>query len=76
MLRMPIQAPMMRVIRNRETGRFFKDGDWTDEMDDATSFTSIIEVGRVCARYKLTGVELLLRYPKRDFDITIPICEM
>jgi len=73
---MAIKAPMKRVIRNRETGRFFKDGDWTDHMDDATSFTSIIAVGRACARYKLTGVELLLRYPERDFNITIPICEM
>ncbi len=45
--------PMKRVIRDTKTGMFFKDGNWTEDFDQATNFDSIPEAVRACSRYAL-----------------------
>ena len=66
--------PMRRTIRDRETGRFFKDGDWTEKPEEATNFDSFNDVVRVCLEYNLKNTELVLSFDHRELDVAVPIC--
>lgn len=73
---LPVRAiqPMKRVIRNIETGKFFKDGAWVNDMSDATDFKSIPEAVRACHRYNLKNTELVLCFQHPEMDLSMPIC--
>jgi hypothetical protein len=65
---------MKRVIRDKKTGKFFKDGEWTGKFSEATNFQSIPEAARACSRYGLKDTELLLHFGDHKMDVTLPIC--
>ena len=67
--------PMRRIIRSKETGKFFKDGKWIEDFHDATNFVSTVDAARACSRYNLKNTELVLSFGNRKMDMTIPICE-
>jgi hypothetical protein len=51
-----------RVLRHRNSREYFKDGNWTSDPAEASSFSDIVEVAETCARYGLSDVELALQY--------------
>jgi hypothetical protein len=51
-----------RVLRHRHSREYFKDGGWTNNPDEADSFSDVVEAAQTCARYRLNGVELALRF--------------
>jgi hypothetical protein len=51
-----------RVLRHKDSQEYFKDGDWTSNPNEAKCFTDVVEVAETCARYRLTDVELALRF--------------
>jgi hypothetical protein len=58
-----------RVLRRGGSREYFKDGGWTDNPEEANSFSDPVEVAETCARYGLTGVELALRIDARATDL-------
>lgn len=70
---MSAKGNMKRVIRNIKTGKFLKDGEWTNDKNAATSFNSLRDAIDVCSRQKLTGTELVLSFGSDKLDITVPI---
>lgn len=71
---MPVQQPLKRIIRSKETGKFFKDGDWTKDPDEATNFPSAADAARVCGTYELKNAELILCFGSKELDVSLPIC--
>lgn len=67
--------PLKRVIRSKETGKFFKDGDWTENPDEATNFPSAAEAARACSTYQLRNAELILSFGRKELDVSLPICQ-
>ena len=64
---------MKRVVRNIKTGKFLKDGEWTNDKNEATNFNSIREAIDACSRQKLTDAELVLSFGTNKLDVTVPI---
>ncbi len=52
-----------RLVRCRQTGRYFKQGGWTDDPSQALTFADEIEAVRACVRHGLNNVELVFRVP-------------
>ena len=67
---------MKRVIRSRATGKFLKDGEWTEQLEEATDFASLLEALRTCSRRGLRDAEAVLCFEDRKHDICIPICDL
>ena len=70
---MSVKGGMKRVIRNIKTGKFLKDGEWTNDKNEATNFNSLREAIDVCSRQKLTDTELVLSFGTDKLDIRVPI---
>lgn len=58
-----------RFVRRSGSRHYFKDGGWTDNPEEASSFCDAVEVAEICARYGLTDVELALRYDAGLVDL-------
>jgi hypothetical protein len=58
-----------RMIRCRRTFRYFKNGDWTEDPVQASTFSDQIEVVRTCVRYGLNNIGLVLRVPGGETDL-------
>lgn len=69
----PGMGPMKRVIRSVKTRKFFKDGEWTDDKNEATSFDSIRDAINACSHRDLTDTELVLTFGPDKMDITVAI---
>lgn len=69
------QQPLKRVIRSKETGKIFKDGDWTENPDEATNFPSATAAAQACGAYQLKNAELILCFGRKDLDVSVPICQ-
>ncbi len=63
------QKRIRRFLRRSGSGNYFKDGGWTDNPDEATSFSDAVEAAETCIRYRLTDVELALRYEQGSSDV-------
>jgi len=72
---MSTPQPLKRVIRSKDTGKFFKDGDWTDSSDDATNFPSVAEAAQACSEYQMKNAELILCFGSKELDVSVPICQ-
>lgn len=72
---MPSPQPLKRVIRSKESGMFFKDGDWTEDVDDATNFSSAAEAAEACSAHQLKNAELILWFGRKELDVSVPICQ-
>ncbi len=57
-----------RILRRSGSLEYFKDGEWTEDPEEASSFHDAVEAAEICARYGLTGVELALRYASGASD--------
>lgn len=73
-MNMASPQPLKRVIRSKVTGRFFKDGDWVEDSDDATSFPSVADAARACSTYELKNAELILCFGRKELNLSISIC--
>lgn len=58
-----------RFLRDRESHKYFKDGNWTDNPREANSYSDVVEVAEICSRYGLKNVELALRFETAECDL-------
>ncbi len=58
-----------RVLRHKNSHEYFKDGDWTENPNEANSFSDVVEVVEICTRYGLRDVELALRFETAECDV-------
>ena len=58
-----------RLLRQRGSEEYFKDGGWTHDPEEADSFEDVVEAAEACARFGLTGVELAVRLDSRACDV-------
>src|SRR6266851_4625783 len=52
-----------RVLRHRRSRRYFRDGEWTRNPQEATNFHNIRKVVETCVRNELRKVDLILSAP-------------
>lgn len=58
-----------RLLRQRGSDEYFKDGGWTNNPDEADSFCDVVEAAETCARHGLTDVELAVRLDAHASDV-------
>ncbi|HSU52817.1 MAG TPA: hypothetical protein VLT36_02015 [Candidatus Dormibacteraeota bacterium] len=63
------EKTIKRVLRHKESREYFKDGAWTNDPQEASSFTDVVEVVEACTRYGLSDVELALRFDSASADV-------
>ncbi len=63
------EKTIKRVLRHRGSRAYFKDGGWTDNADEADSFSDVVEAAEICARYGLNDMELALRFDSGACDV-------
>ncbi len=63
------ETTIKRILRHRDSRQYFKDGGWTADPGQASSFKDVVEVAEACARYKLDNVELALRFDSAACDV-------
>jgi hypothetical protein len=51
-----------RVLRDKNSKKYFKDGGWTRNPKEASGFSDVVEAAQICIRYDLNDVELALRF--------------
>lgn len=57
-----------RLLRHRNSKKYFKDGGWTHDPGEASCFSNALEAAAACARYQLDNVELALRFNRGSSD--------
>lgn len=67
--------PPRRVVKHRETGRFYAgDGCWVDKIEQAKDFASVWVMVEEVSRYGLKGqCVLFLDFGGTDLDIEIEL---
>jgi hypothetical protein len=63
------EKAIKRLLRRSGSGEYFKDGDWTGNPSEASTFADAVQVAEICARYGLKDVELALRYDAAAVDL-------
>jgi hypothetical protein len=64
------------LIQDSSTMRFLRDGKaWTDSIEDADSFLNSSEAVLKCLKLKLDGVQVLITFGQRRYDLVLPIHE-
>jgi len=63
------EKPIKRLVRHKQSKEYFRDGQWTKNPQEASSFADVIEAAQVCARYGLDDVELALRIDSESCDV-------
>lgn len=64
---------MRILLQRRDSGLYFRDIDsWTSETIEAMDFVSSTKALDFCARNKLTGVQIVLKFDGEKFDIVLP----
>ncbi len=58
-----------RLLRNRASQEYFNGGGWTNNPEEAESFSDVVEAAEACARHGLIGVELALRLDAQACDV-------
>ena len=58
-----------RLLRNRVSQEYFRDGRWTNNPEEADSFSDVVEAAQICTQHGLTGVELALRLDAKACDV-------
>jgi len=62
-----------RVLRHRQSRRYFRDGEWTRNLEEARDFRNIREVVETCVRNELREVDLILRFDGISIEIVVRI---
>ncbi len=63
------ERSIKRFLRHKASREYFKEGSWTSNPDEASSFSDVVEVAETCARYGLSDVELAVRYEFANTDV-------
>lgn len=58
-----------RMLRHRISREYFKNGGWTPNPEEASSFADVLEAARTCNQYGLTNVEIALRCQSAKADV-------
>ncbi len=58
-----------RFLRHKGSQEYFKDGGWTNNPEEANSYSDILEAAEICARYELSDVELAIRFDVGAGDV-------
>ena len=66
-------APAKRVLRHRQSRRYFRDGQWIDNPEEANDFRNIREVVETCVRNELREVDLILSVDGISTEIAVRI---
>jgi hypothetical protein len=62
-------ANIKRVLRHKNSKKYFKDGGWTRNPKEASGFSDVVEAAQICIRYDLNNVELALRFESGACDV-------
>jgi hypothetical protein len=64
------------VIQDCQTKQFLRDGElWTNSLDEATPFSNSGQAALHCLRLKLNGVQVVLTFGAKKYDVVLPIHE-
>ena len=66
-------TPAKRVLRDRQSRRYFRDGQWIENLEEASDFRNIREVVETCVRNELREVDLVLRFDGISIEIAVRI---
>jgi hypothetical protein len=58
-----------RVLRHKNSKKYFKNGGWTRNPKEASGFSDVVEAAQMCIRYDLNDVELALRFESGACDV-------
>jgi hypothetical protein len=58
-----------RVLRHKNSKKYFKDGGWTRNPKEASGFSDVVEAAQICIRYDLSNVELALQFESGACDV-------
>ena len=65
---------MKRVLRKTGTHIYFKaDGSQTRNFDEAVNLPDATSALEMCRKYRLEGVELVLRVGDPEYDVVTPL---
>jgi hypothetical protein len=68
------RLPMKVLLQYKETGLYLKEvGVTTHDTKDAMDFLSSSRAIEFCARHKITGMQIVLRFDEQHFDIVLPM---
>ncbi len=62
-------SSVLRLIRCKQTGRYFSGDGWREDATHATNFPDNIDAVRACVDHGLANVELVLRPPGAAHDL-------
>ncbi len=63
------EKAIRRFLRHKGSQEYFKDGGWTNNPEEANSYSDILEAAEICARYELSDVELAIRFDVGAGDV-------
>jgi hypothetical protein len=58
-----------RLIRRHGSPAYYKEGGWTDKVEEAEIFNDVVDAVETCVQGGLEDVELVIRFAKADGDI-------
>ena len=73
LFRFPFNFTAKRLLRHRNSQRYFRDGQWTENPQEATDFRNIREAVETCVRNELREVDLILRFDGTSIEIVVRI---
>lgn len=50
-----------RLIRRKDTLEYFKGDGWTNNPQEASTFSDVVEAAQTCAQHGLVNIELALQ---------------
>ncbi len=65
---------MRILLQQKDTGLYFKDlGAWSRASIEAMDFLSSTAAADYCARHKLAGLQMVLKFEEQKYDIVMPM---
>ena len=58
-----------RLLRRSGSSEFFREDGWTENPEEAKTYSDVLEAASACAQHKLSNVELTLRIESRGCDL-------
>ena len=69
-----MNAGPLKYLQQRTTRQFLApDGSWTEELEQALAIKDIIEALTYCRRYKLSGMDILMKFERDEYDVRLEI---
>jgi hypothetical protein len=62
-------VPVKRLLRNRQSLKYFKADGWTENAAEALAFDDALDAAQVCARCELKDIDLVLRIEETTCDV-------